>query len=203
MKDAFGKDFLVEMQVSGEEDDGLTIEDIVTFAKLAEGYIDILQLRAGDGDLAHPTGFNSKPHDPLTLQYAAAIKASGAKIITAPIGGFQNLDDMESYIAQGKTDMIGLGRAFICDTSTARRFSRAGARMWFPASAATAAMASVCRAPGSRYVPSTPKSASPHELLRAGSRFHHPQEGGGHRRRPGWYACGAVPEPARPQRHPV
>lgn len=35
----------------------------------------------GDGDLAHPTGFNSKPHDPLTLQYAAAIKASGATII--------------------------------------------------------------------------------------------------------------------------
>ena len=116
IKDAFGKDFLVEMQVSGEEDDGLTIEDIVKFAKLAEGYIDILQLRAGDGDLAHPTGFNSKPHDPLTLQYAAAIKASGAKIITAPIGGFQDPGDMEAYIAQGKTDMIGIGRAFICDS---------------------------------------------------------------------------------------
>ncbi len=116
MKEAFGQDFLVEMQVSGEEEDGLTIEDIVTFAKLAEGYIDILQLRAGDGDLAHPTGFNSQPHDPLTIRYAAAIKESGAKIVTAPIGGFQDLDDIESYIAQGKTDMIGVGRAFICDS---------------------------------------------------------------------------------------
>ena len=116
MKEAFGQDFLVEMQVSGEEDGGLCIEDIVTFAKLAEGYIDILQLRAGDGDLAHPTGFNSVPHDPLTLQYAAAIKASGAKIVTAPIGGFQDLDDIEAYIASGKTDMIGVGRAFICDS---------------------------------------------------------------------------------------
>lgn len=116
MKEAFGKDFIVEMQVSGEEEGGLTIEDIVTFAKLAEGYIDILQLRAGDGDLAHPTGFNSQPHDPLTLQYAAAIKASGAKIITAPIGGFQDLDDIEAYIASGKTDMVGVGRAFICDS---------------------------------------------------------------------------------------
>lgn len=115
VKDAFGQDFLVEMQISGEEDGGLTIEDVVKFAKLAEGYIDILQLRAGDGDLAHPTGFNSQPHDPLTLQYAAAIKASGAKIVTAPIGGFQDLDDIESYIASGKTDMIGVGRAFICD----------------------------------------------------------------------------------------
>lgn len=116
LKEAFGQDFLVEMQVSGEEEDGLTIEDIVTFAKLAEGYIDILQLRAGDGDLAHPTGFNSVAHDPLTLRYAAAIKESGARIITAPIGGFQDLDDIEEYIASGKTDMIGMGRALICDS---------------------------------------------------------------------------------------
>ena len=49
------------MQVSGEEDDGLTIEDIVTFAKLAEGYIDILQLRAGDGDLAIPRASTPYP----------------------------------------------------------------------------------------------------------------------------------------------
>jgi 2,4-dienoyl-CoA reductase-like NADH-dependent reductase (Old Yellow Enzyme family)/thioredoxin reductase len=116
VKAAFGQDFLVEMQISGEEEGGLTIEDVVAFAKLAEGSIDILQLRAGDGDLAHPTGFNSQPHDPLTLQYAAAIKESGAKIVTAPIGGFQNLDDIEEYIASGKTDMIGVGRAFICDS---------------------------------------------------------------------------------------
>ncbi|MDD6023975.1 MAG: FAD-dependent oxidoreductase [Oscillospiraceae bacterium] len=116
MKEAFGQDFIVEMQVSGEEDDGLTVEDIVEFAKLAEGYIDILQLRAGDGDLAHPTGFNSQPHDPLTIRFAEAIRKSGAKIITAPIGGFQDLDDIEEYIASGKTDMIGFGRAFICDS---------------------------------------------------------------------------------------
>lgn len=116
IKDAFGQDFIVEMQVSGEEDDGLTVEDIVEFAKLAEGYIDILQLRAGDGDLAHPTGFNSQPHDPLTIRFAEAIRKSGAKIITAPIGGFQDLDDIEEYIASGKTDMVGFGRAFICDS---------------------------------------------------------------------------------------
>lgn len=124
VKAAFGQDFLVEMQVSGEEDGGLTVEDIVTFAKLAEGSIDILQLRAGDGDLAHPTGFNSKPHDPLTLQYAAAIKASGAKIVTAPIGGFQDLDDIEEYIASGKTDMVGVGRAFICDSQYGEKIAQ-------------------------------------------------------------------------------
>ena len=124
VKKAFGQDFLVEMQVSGEEEGGITVEDIVEFAKLAEGSIDILQLRAGDGDLAHPTGFNSKPHDPLTLRFAEAIKKSGAKIVTAPIGGFQDLDDIESYIAEGRTDMIGVGRAFICDSRDGEKIAQ-------------------------------------------------------------------------------
>ena len=121
IKEAFGQDFIVEMQVSGEEDGGLCPEDIAVFAKCAEGYIDILQLRAGDGDLAHPTGFNSQPHDPLTIRFAEAVKKSGAKILTAPIGGFQDLDDIESYIAEGKTDMVAFGRAFICDSEYGKK----------------------------------------------------------------------------------
>ncbi len=37
IKEAYGKDFLVEMQVSGERRRPHHFEDIVTFAKLAEG----------------------------------------------------------------------------------------------------------------------------------------------------------------------
>ena len=32
-----------------------------------------------------------------------------------PIGGFQDPDDMDEYIATGKADLIGMARAFICD----------------------------------------------------------------------------------------
>lgn len=117
IKEAFGSDFLIEAQVSGEDgkDGGNTIEDLVTFARLAEGVIDILQLRAGNADDAHPTGFNSVNHEPLTLKYSAAIKEKGIKIVTEPIGGFQNPDDMERFLAEGKADMFGMARAFICD----------------------------------------------------------------------------------------
>ena len=51
----------------------------------------------------------------MTLRYAEAVKKSGAKIITAPVGGFQDLDLNEEFIASGKTDMIAMARAFICD----------------------------------------------------------------------------------------
>jgi 2,4-dienoyl-CoA reductase-like NADH-dependent reductase (Old Yellow Enzyme family)/thioredoxin reductase len=121
LKEACGEDFLVEVLVSGEEKGGTTIADTVAFAKLAEGKVDILQLRAGDGSAAHPTGFNSRQGDPITLRYAEAIKKSGAKIITAPIGGYQDLDLNEEYIASGKTDMIAMARAFICDPEYAQK----------------------------------------------------------------------------------
>lgn len=121
IKKAFGQDFLVEVLMSGEEEGGMTIEETVKFAHLAEGKIDILQIRGGDGDLAHPTGFNSTRHEPITLRVAEAVKQSGAKILTCPIGGFQDPDDIEEYIASGKTDMVGAGRLFICEPNYAEK----------------------------------------------------------------------------------
>ena len=117
IKEAFGKDFLIEAQVRGEDGKlgGNTTDDLVEFAHLAEGVIDILQIRAGNADDAHPTGFNSVKTEPMTLRYAEAVKKSGAKIIAEPIGGFQNPDDMERYLAEGKADMFGMARSYICD----------------------------------------------------------------------------------------
>lgn len=115
-KKEFGQDFLVEVIFSGNEGDGgITIDDSVKFAKMCEGKADIFQLRGKDGDEAHPTGFNSERGNPVTLQIAKAIMDAGVNIATAPIGGFQDLDDIEEYLATGQTNMIGIGRAFVCD----------------------------------------------------------------------------------------
>jgi 2,4-dienoyl-CoA reductase-like NADH-dependent reductase (Old Yellow Enzyme family)/thioredoxin reductase len=123
IKKACGQDFLIEAQISGEESvpGGFTVDDIVKFAKVWEGSLDILQLRGVDGDIAHPTGHNSQMKYPVTLRYAEAIKKSGAKIITAPVGGFQDLDLSDEYIATGKTDMVAMARAFICDSEYGKK----------------------------------------------------------------------------------
>jgi 2,4-dienoyl-CoA reductase-like NADH-dependent reductase (Old Yellow Enzyme family)/NADPH-dependent 2,4-dienoyl-CoA reductase/sulfur reductase-like enzyme len=115
IKDVCGDDFLVELQISGEEEGGTTLEETVVLAKLCESVVDILQVRAPNADLSHPIGYNSVDHAPLTLPYAAAIKESGARVLVEPIGGFQDPDDMDEYIASGKADLIGMARAFICD----------------------------------------------------------------------------------------
>jgi len=116
IKKACGQDFLIEAQVSGEEEaGGYTLEDLVKYAKLWEGYIDILQLRGWDIPSSHPMGYNSKKGKPLTLRYAEAVKKSGAKIVVAPVGGYQDPELNEEFIASGKTDMIAMARSFICD----------------------------------------------------------------------------------------
>jgi thioredoxin reductase len=125
IKKACGPDFLVEAQVSGEEParpaGGFTIEDVVECARIWEDSLDILQLRAETGGKAHPMGWNSEKERPVTLQYAEALKKSGVKIVTAPIGGYQDLDLNESYIAAGKADMIAMARAYICDPEYGRK----------------------------------------------------------------------------------
>jgi 2,4-dienoyl-CoA reductase-like NADH-dependent reductase (Old Yellow Enzyme family) len=88
---------------------------MVEYAKIWEGTIDILQLRAVDASLAHPMGWNSVKDTPVTLKYAEAVQKSGAKVVTAPVGGYQYPDLCEEFIASGKTDMLGMARTFICE----------------------------------------------------------------------------------------
>ena len=116
VKELCGQDFLIEAQASGEEIGGYTLEDFVGYAREWEGLVDILQLRAPDMDLAHPTGLNSLEHEPpLSLRYSKALKEADIKIVTAPNGGFQDLDQIETYISKGWMDMAAVARAFICD----------------------------------------------------------------------------------------
>lgn len=108
---------LLEIQVSGEENNpgGYTIQDIAEYAKLSEDLIDILQLRDRDGR-SSMSFFTEKGFTPLTLQYAEIVKQSGANVVVAPVGGFQDPALNEQYIAQGKADMIYMAHAFICDS---------------------------------------------------------------------------------------
>jgi 2,4-dienoyl-CoA reductase-like NADH-dependent reductase (Old Yellow Enzyme family)/thioredoxin reductase len=121
IKKICGEDFLIEVCISGVDPspDGWTLEDTVKFAKLAEGHIDLLQLRSADIDPQHPTGFN--PERTPFLYMAEAVKKSGAKLATVAIAGFQDLDHSEEVIATGKADLIAMARAFICDPDYGRK----------------------------------------------------------------------------------
>ena len=93
---------------------GTTLEDTIAFAKMAEGYIDILQLRAGVADPAHPTGFETE-HTPFT-HYAEAVKAAGVKMLVTTVAGYQEPKAANEVIASGKADLVAMARAWICDS---------------------------------------------------------------------------------------
>ncbi len=116
-----GKDFLIEISISGREDDmfagGLTIEDQIEFAKLARGKVDILQIRGGSIDPSQPTYLD--PREIPQLSAAAAIRRgvqeAGGGILINVVGGCQDLDHCEAIVSSGQADFIGAARAFIAD----------------------------------------------------------------------------------------
>jgi len=112
--EAAGKDFLIELRMSGElpEGAGFTIDDACRMAKIVEGHADILHVHAGTGWQAHCMSF--EPDTP-NLWMAEKIKASGAKIPVLTIGGYQDLQEMEDAIASGKADLISMARGWLAD----------------------------------------------------------------------------------------
>jgi 2,4-dienoyl-CoA reductase-like NADH-dependent reductase (Old Yellow Enzyme family)/thioredoxin reductase len=121
---ACGPDFIIEAQVSGEEPDGgYTVGDLCEFARVCEDVLDVIQVRAADGSLSHPTGINSVEGNPITLRYAEALKKSGTSVIIAPVGGYQDPDLNEMIIAEGKADFIYMARAFICDSEYGKKIA--------------------------------------------------------------------------------
>ncbi len=123
IKNYVGEDFPLEAQPSGcEPEGGYTVEDLIKFAKMAEGKIDLLTIRAGDVDPQHPTGHISSPDNPTpTLCYSAALKEAGVKMLIGGSGGYQNVDWSEKLLRENKLDIIEARRAWICEPEYGRK----------------------------------------------------------------------------------
>lgn len=122
VKEACGQDFLIEIQTSAEEEEpGYKVNDWLEFCKLCEGLVDIFQVRGWDGSYTHVTGYNSELDNPHTLKFAEAFKKRGIKALVAPVGGFGNPDQMERFIAEGKTDLIAMARGLMVDLELGKK----------------------------------------------------------------------------------
>lgn len=112
IRKAVGPDFIIECLMSAEEPiGGYTLDDTVAFVKIAEDYINIVQLRAPEVDIAHPTGFTLE--EIPFVDYAERVKKSGTKVLVATIGGYQDFDTCEEVLASGKADIITMARSWI------------------------------------------------------------------------------------------
>jgi len=119
IKNKCGKDFLIEVSISSSEpfSGGWTSEDSIEFAKMAEGRIDILQLRTGDKLEQHPTGFSpvAAPSLSTIAAITKGIRKNNTNIAVSAVGGYHNLEASDDIIASGDADLIGMARSWIAD----------------------------------------------------------------------------------------
>ena len=112
VKKVAGSDMLIEIQFSAEEPEGgYTVEEGLEFLKLAEPYVDIVQVRSAEGDPNHPIPFELDPTPFLEL--AGRIKAAGLNFLVSNVGGFFDPDIADKAIADGKLDLVAMARAWI------------------------------------------------------------------------------------------
>lgn len=126
LKQTLGRDFPLECLVSGTEEGGITVEDTIGLARLAEGRIDLLHIRHGFQDPQHPTGFTSTHDNPspnlaVAAAVRAAVQASGTKILIGASAGFQDPAVCEGAIASGKADIICMARSWIADSEYGKK----------------------------------------------------------------------------------
>jgi len=118
IREAMGKDFLIEVRVSGDERcaGGQHVEEIAAFAKMIEPYIDLIHVSVGIYRQPVLSGmFNSlfEKHA-LNADLAAVIKKA-VKIPVTVVGGINSPEIAEQIIAEGKCDFVALGRQLTAD----------------------------------------------------------------------------------------
>jgi thioredoxin reductase len=93
------------------------LEQGVEQARKLEGIVDILWIRVAE----HPNAWDQDKGRPKGLAYAEAIKKAGIKIVTCPSAGFHDPVENDRFIAEGKTDMVGMTTPFFADPELVRK----------------------------------------------------------------------------------
>ena len=115
-----GRDFLIEYRISGDEliEGGMEIEEVIDFVQMIEDGIDIIHVSAG----IHDNLFTIKRMFPVISftkpgcnVYLAEAMKRRVKIPVVTVGGINTPEHAEQILAEGKADIIGMGRELICD----------------------------------------------------------------------------------------
>lgn len=125
VRKAVGPRFPVDMRISAYEweENSITFDDVKTFLKLAEPYVDDVQVSSGmDLDRhANVHCITSFFEDYMTnADYSAEIR----KILNIPVtvvGAIPTPEAADQLIAEGKADLVAYGRAFLCDPDWANK----------------------------------------------------------------------------------
>lgn len=115
-----GPDFPIEIRMSGTEivSGGLTLADQVEFAKLLDGRVDLIHVTSGTFHVPStnqhmiPNGFLPEG---CNVYLAEAVKKAVKHTPVVTVGALGSPELMERILAEGKADMVALGRPLLAD----------------------------------------------------------------------------------------
>ena len=116
---AVGAYYPIEMRISANEymPDSISFEDVLTFIKAAQQYIDVVQISCGL-DIEHEanvyTASTNFTEHMLNAKYAKIVKEN-VNILVSVVGAIINPDEAEHLIADGYADMVALARPLVAD----------------------------------------------------------------------------------------
>jgi 2,4-dienoyl-CoA reductase-like NADH-dependent reductase (Old Yellow Enzyme family)/thioredoxin reductase len=124
VREAMGKDFIIEIRVSGDEceENGMGVEETAEFCKMAEPYVDIVHVSVGTyRNPIHSGEFSSMYHEhALNAKYSKVIKEK-VNIPVAVVGGINSPELAEQLINEGKCDLVALARQLTADPFFAQK----------------------------------------------------------------------------------
>ena len=118
-----GKKLLIEYRISGSElggEDCFTPDDCVAFLEMVQDKIDIAHVSAGSfftdtEHIMHPNNFLLPGHNTYLAEY---VKKSGKiHIPVLTLGAYQQPEDIEKALAEGKADLVAMARGTIADAA--------------------------------------------------------------------------------------
>jgi len=118
LREACGREFILECRVSGSEHvpGGYSLEDICGYCRYLSQYADLIHVSAGLYQDPSGTWQESTLYEPhgCNADVAAAIRAV-VDIPVAVVGGINSPEQAEELIAQGKCDLVVLCRQLTAD----------------------------------------------------------------------------------------
>ena len=122
VREAMGKDFLIEIRVSGDENipGGLTIEDAVKYCKMCEPYVDLIHVSGGHYLMSSRSLEFTTPYAPhgANIENAYIIKQN---VCRCSRRRHQFPEQAEEAIASGKVDMCRWEDSFLDPAFRTRR----------------------------------------------------------------------------------
>lgn len=125
VRDKIGPNIVIQIRISGDEHqkEGWSIEDCAAFCKMADEYVDIIEISSGDYHNSEHYCWNNPLMGRFTnIPIARALKKAGVKAYLTAVGSHNDPKMMDELIGEGVIDFFSIGRGILADPDLPKKW---------------------------------------------------------------------------------